>query len=277
MAKVLVTEDYLEDIADAIRGKLSSADTYTPGQMAGAIESIPSGGITPTGTINITENGTVDVTQYATANVDVSGGGDDPFSGLKNYIQSSGTQWIDTGYIPKNNSKFVLVAELIPNNNTYSTMFGIRASVYDTSGNIVWVFMKYNGSNNFGYAWDTNVATISTYLNAYSGKKIQITASRGNCSSRTIDGYYLGSAMEPGSYPDKTYSLGLFDLKSADTVGGGTGVSMKLYSFKIYEGDTLLHDFIPWEENNVACLKDTVTGDLKYNAGTGAFTYGTDA
>lgn len=75
MAKVLVTEDYLEDIADAIRGKLSSSDTYTPGQMAGAIESIPTGGITPTGTINITENGTVDVTQYATANVNVSGGG----------------------------------------------------------------------------------------------------------------------------------------------------------------------------------------------------------
>ena len=70
-----MTEDYLEDIADAIRGKLSSSDTYTPGQMAGAIENIPTGGITPTGTINITENGSVDVTQYATANVNVSGGG----------------------------------------------------------------------------------------------------------------------------------------------------------------------------------------------------------
>ena len=80
MSKVLVTEDYLEDIADAIRGKLSSSDTYTPGQMAGAIESIPTGGITPTGTINITENGSVDVTQYATANVNVSGGGGDTYA-----------------------------------------------------------------------------------------------------------------------------------------------------------------------------------------------------
>lgn len=40
MSQVLVTEDYLEDIADAIRGKNGSEDTYTPAQMAGAIEGI---------------------------------------------------------------------------------------------------------------------------------------------------------------------------------------------------------------------------------------------
>jgi len=40
MAKVLVTEQYLSDIADAIRAKLGVSDTYTPAQMAGAIESI---------------------------------------------------------------------------------------------------------------------------------------------------------------------------------------------------------------------------------------------
>ena len=74
MAKVLITDTHMTDIADAIREKLGVATTYTPDQMAVAIESIPSGGITPTGTINITENGTVDVTQYATANVAVSGG-----------------------------------------------------------------------------------------------------------------------------------------------------------------------------------------------------------
>ena len=73
MSKVLVTEDYLEDIADAIRGKLSVQTQYKPGQMAAAIESIPTG-VTPTGTINITENGDFDVTNYATASVDVSGG-----------------------------------------------------------------------------------------------------------------------------------------------------------------------------------------------------------
>lgn len=43
MAKVLVTEQYLSDIADAIRAKLGVSDTYTPAQMAGAIATISGG------------------------------------------------------------------------------------------------------------------------------------------------------------------------------------------------------------------------------------------
>lgn len=71
MANVLVDETALQDIADAIRMKNGTSNTYKPGQMADAIEAIPSGGITPTGTVNITQNGTTDVTQYASANVNV--------------------------------------------------------------------------------------------------------------------------------------------------------------------------------------------------------------
>lgn len=41
MAKVIITESHLEDIADAIRAKTGSAALLTPAQMASAIESIP--------------------------------------------------------------------------------------------------------------------------------------------------------------------------------------------------------------------------------------------
>lgn len=44
MAKVIVTEQYLTDIADAIREKLGVATTYTPAQMGPAIETITGGG-----------------------------------------------------------------------------------------------------------------------------------------------------------------------------------------------------------------------------------------
>lgn len=45
MTKVVVTEQYLTDIADAIRAKLGVADTYTPSEMAAAIATISGGSV----------------------------------------------------------------------------------------------------------------------------------------------------------------------------------------------------------------------------------------
>lgn len=76
MSKAAITEQYLEDIADAIRSKTGlSTETYLPSEMAPAIMTISGGGgITPTGTISISENGIYNVTTYASAEVDVPTG-----------------------------------------------------------------------------------------------------------------------------------------------------------------------------------------------------------
>ena len=74
MAKVLITEQYLDDIADAIRVKAETTDTFFPSEMAQAIMGIDTTGFTPTGTIPITSNGTYNVTNYASAEVNVPTG-----------------------------------------------------------------------------------------------------------------------------------------------------------------------------------------------------------
>ena len=60
MSKVLVTESHLEDIADAIRGKLGVQTTYKPGDMAAAILTIPTGGGSTLVSKTITQNGEYD-------------------------------------------------------------------------------------------------------------------------------------------------------------------------------------------------------------------------
>lgn len=88
MAKVLVTEDYLEDIGDAIRYKNGQAVNYTPPQMAQAIRNINTGG--DLGTKNISANGTYNASSdgydgYSSVTVNVQ-----PNVGTKS-ISSNGT------------------------------------------------------------------------------------------------------------------------------------------------------------------------------------------
>lgn len=274
-----MTADYLGDIADAIRGKLSVQTQYKPGQMAGAIESIPSGGITPTGTINITENGTVDVTQYATANVAVSGGGgDDPFA-LKDYLESSGTQWIDTGYTTKSNTKYDAVILPTDTVHQYPVMFGARAVSQDGANAQAALFALAWNNSYVNPMWGTAAVGYdykSYYLNIKT--KLELSAAGAKLLSNGIA--CRGSTLGTSSYsPTNQYSIWIFNLNDHGAeYSVATRCNMKLYRFRIYEDETLVHEFLPWlDGNNVACLKDTVTGDLKYNAGTGAFTYGTDA
>lgn len=78
MANVLIEQDTMADIADAIRGKNGSVSTYTPAQMVTAIANIPTDGGSPNiQALSVTANGTYtatdDVDGYSPVTVSVSG------------------------------------------------------------------------------------------------------------------------------------------------------------------------------------------------------------
>ena len=112
MSQVLVTEQYLEDIADSIRAKNGSANTYTPAQMANAIDSFyPE----PSGSVSITDNGTYNIKDKEYVNVNVNSGSVESsndilyhFDGdLKNYGKADAAFYNVTGFsISNEQSKF---------------------------------------------------------------------------------------------------------------------------------------------------------------------------
>lgn len=118
MAMKLYSDTDIQNIANAIRSKNGSSDTYKVSQMASAISAIPSGGITPTGTKTITANGTgIDVYNYQYADVAV------PNS------YSAG----DEGKVVSNGALVAQSSDTVTANDTYDTTL-INSLTVNVSG-----------------------------------------------------------------------------------------------------------------------------------------------
>lgn len=228
--------------------------------------------------ISITENGTYSaptgVDGYSPVIVSVSG--DDPFS-LENYIESSGTQWIDTGYIPTLNTRVEVVAN-VPDDNAVHCLFGARdVASGQADAKAVLIYAGDTGSfrNNFYPQFSGAQDTISNIMPPYFGKKVLYRLMRGQYLVKDEGWNARAGSVSTGSYVTTTRSIYLFALNNVNSVAALS--SYKLYRIRFYETDTLMMELVPWvDENDVVCMKDTVSGNLKYNAGTGVFVYGTD-
>ena len=189
MANVLVNEDSLSDIADAIRSKLGVSDTYKPSEMADAIGDISGGGITPTGTINITTNGTTDVTQYASANVSVPASAVD--SGTKS-ISSNGTHDVvgyasasvsvansytssDEGKVVSNGALVAQTSDTVTTNDTYDTTLinSLTVNVSGGGSGGLYKFASFNKESNIALSIEGNHVKIEA-LNSVSNVLINL-------------------------------------------------------------------------------------------------------
>lgn len=225
----------------------------------------------------ITQNGTYDTTENNSIVVNVSGGGGaEDWTTLTDYIQSSGTQWIDTGYYVQDDSEFELIANVNSSSNpSYATVFGTRNA---SQSQEAVMYVVFQGSAIVVYNWAISQTILENrgdlFYNVKSiyrlnKSKVGVESESGSCTIRLISG---------GTVTDQ-FPLYLFNLdQGGSEYGALTRCSMKLYRFRIRESGVLVHEFVPWtDQNNVVCLKDTVTGNLKYNQGTGVFVRGTDS
>ena len=173
------------------------------------------------------------------------------------YIRSSGTQYIDTGFKPNQDTRVVCDA-VFAKNTTASWLFGAREST--TANN--YGFLTYSGY----YRSDYNNAA---------GAQITDTVSRVTIDKNKNVTSFNDAVKDTVTYAEFQcpYNLYLFANNSAGTVGGQSTTT--LYSCQIYDNGVLIRDFVPCTNpSGVAGLYDLVNDVFYQNAGSGTFTTG---
>ena len=177
------------------------------------------------------------------------------------YIQSSGTQYINSNFIPKATTRTIMKAEPM-SWNTWSAFFGTRNATSPTASQAyiaaVPAATLYR-SDYFGSSLTAETTTIMQITNIDKNKNI--------CSFNNI------MITNTSSTVNATTNMFLLALKDVGTAK--YFLSAKLYSCQIYDGDTLVRDFIPVKTTtNIYGLWDKVNKVFYKNAGTGTFTGG---
>ena len=157
MGNKFYDESDIQDIADAIRSKNGTQNTYTVAQMAAAIGNIPTG-ITPTGTINIISNGTYNVTDKASAVVAVPTGVMTCATATYTCTSAKGNQ--DVTLISGNS----FIAANYSNAKAFALM--VKTSGLQSNG----ILMIFNTNQQFGVISSSDSRPVSGWFTACSGE-----------------------------------------------------------------------------------------------------------
>lgn len=185
------------------------------------------------------------------------------------YIQSSGTQYINTGYKFTSNMRFKI--NHIPTGSISDNYF----TGHYASDNKVFLGGFYQNK----CIWGIGKLQENT-INASANQRFVVDmtyTSNSSANTSSVSGTINGQSVSLTSTALQDFVYGLNILAFARNNNGSVGhyLSCKLYSFQIYNSNTLVRDFIPClDASNVPCMYDLVEGKAYYNAGTGSFTYG---
>lgn len=178
------------------------------------------------------------------------------------YIESTGSQYIDTGFTPNSNTRVVLNCQ-INYVSGIQPIFGARdINSNNGEGSNSFVLLAFNGQLRSDYG------SLATIINITPNNVFNIDKNKNhtiiNNTSYDVETEHFVTS----------HSLAIFTLIQPDGIDNRM-ISMKLYGMKIYDNENLVRDYLPClDKNNVACLFDRIAYDYVYNDGNGEFLYG---
>lgn len=181
------------------------------------------------------------------------------------YIESSGSQYIDTGIKGNQDTKTEIIFEITNlNYSSNKSFFGSRISTYSK---------HYGITIASGDQLDTLFSGYGTNSTS-SQEKLTIDTKYKIVKDKNI--LYLNDTRileQPYSTFETPTNMYIFAMNQE---GAKFYSSIRLFNLKIYNDNTIIRDFIPCYRNsdNEVGLYDLVNNVFYTNQGTGAFTYG---
>lgn len=166
------------------------------------------------------------------------------------YIESTGTQYISTGITPTENTKVVIEFN---SSSSSGVVFG----------------------QDSGYKVNAFMFAMTVVVFDSTKKDISISANAKHTVQVAPKAFKVDNGSSQYIYANKVnaaYPMFLFGNNRNGKFS--EGVAMKLYSFKVYENDVLIADYIPCKQGNSVGLYDDIAGAMNLPLGTGDFTAG---
>lgn len=182
------------------------------------------------------------------------------------YIESSGTQYIDTGFKP-NQTTSISINALMETPQRYANVIGGSRNSSRTASFAVLLYKDVFCSS---YGTQNNITSSEAYE---VNKKYETKLDK---NLFYVDGTLLTTHDSQTFQSD--YNIYLFGWNDGGTFDADQSLKGNIYSAKIWDNGTIVRDFIPCyrKSDNVIGMYDLVTKTFFTNSGTGTFTKGND-
>lgn len=189
------------------------------------------------------------------------------------YLYSEGNQYIDTGYIPTNETGLYIDCQ------SYWSKYSFPMGVMESSSTGRLYSHRTSSSNNENkVGWnDKTIIWTSNLKLTHERYESRVNFYNSKIAKIDINDLAFESILS-GQLPAMTKSIYLFTIN----VGGNLPNSVwnttenghcgKIFRAKISQGDTLVRDYVPaLDPDGIPCMFEVFTGEPYYNQGTGKF------
>jgi hypothetical protein len=179
------------------------------------------------------------------------------------YIQSSGTQYVDTGFKPSSNTRIVIDME--PTSSSTGFLFGSRVNSSANAQSNSFSFVNISGTS-----LRSDFGSVENSINISPLQRLTIDK---NKNVTTVNGQSVTATSQTFS---SSYNLYLLTVNTAGAVGAY--VAAKIYACKIYDNGSLVRDYIPAKRSDgIVGLYDAINDTFTASSGSGNFTEGESA